>query len=257
MLMSNIAQPRLLALPTSSATASPSGAEMVRLKPKLREQLFLWGAEALSTVDLLAILLGTGSFRQSVRQLAFSLLENGDLNAPCLRDADALRATLGMGDAKAARVLAAIEIGRRAATARFDVDRPRLSSAVDVTHWLGPRLRLLDYEELWLLCLDARNGLKAELQIAKGGALGCALSPLDVLRPAVRNGATALILVHNHPSGDPTPSSDDLRMTRTLARACRFVGLTLLDHVVIARDGATSITDLLGGDLCGGQGSDK
>lgn len=122
-----------------------------------------------------------------------------------------------------------------------------MSSLDDVARWARPRLVELEHEELWLLCLDSRNGVKAELAVAKGGALGCSLTPSDILRPAVRSGASAVILVHNHPSGDPTPSPEDLHMTRTLAKACRIVGVTLVDHVVVARAGSSSIRELLDG----------
>lgn len=210
-------------------------------RPHLREDLFRFGPESLSTLDLLAILLGTGSRGQSARQLALLLLGEGGLCSSCFRDPAQLRARLGMGDAKAARVLAALELGVRAARQRCD--RSQLASIEDVARWAGPRLGQLEHEELWLLCLDAKNGLKAEVEVARGGALGCSLTPADVLRPAVRNGASAVVLVHNHPSGDPTPSRDDILMTRTLARACRIVGVPLLDHVVVARGGACSVIE--------------
>jgi DNA repair protein RadC len=199
----------------------------------------------MSTLDLLSIVLGTGSSARSVRQLALELLGERGLDAPCFRDPSELCAKHGMGEAKAARVLAAMELGVRASSNL--TDRQRVTSLDDVARWARPRLMSLEHEELWLLCLDARNGVKAELAVAKGGALGCSLTPSDILRPAVRNGASALILVHNHPSGDPTPSQEDLHMTRTLARACRVVGVTLLDHVVVARAGSSSIRELLDG----------
>lgn len=199
----------------------------------------------MSTLDLLSILLGTGSTARSVRELALELLGERGLDAPCFRDPVALRDKHGVGEAKAARILAALELGVRASV--HPPERPRVSSLDDVVRWARPRLVGLEHEELWLLCLDPRNGVKAEIAVARGGALGCSLTPADILRPAVRNGASAVILVHNHPSGDPTPSQEDLHMTRTLARACRIVGVTLLDHVVVARSGSSSIRELLDG----------
>jgi DNA repair protein RadC len=135
-------------------------------------------------------------------------------------------------------VLAALELGVRAT--RSATEPTSVASLADVERWASPRLCQLEHEELWLLCLDANNGLKAEVEVARGGALGCSLTPADVLRPAVRNGASAIVLVHNHPSGDPTPSRDDLTMTRALLRSCRVVGIPLLDHVVVSRRGARS-----------------
>jgi DNA repair protein RadC len=104
----------------------------------------------------------------------------------------------------------------------------------------------LEHEEVWLLSLDARNRLRATTRVAQGGSHGCALTPQDVLRPAVRNGAAAIILVHNHPSGDPTPSRDDLAMTERVAKAGELLGIPVLDHIVVARDGARSIGRVLG-----------
>jgi DNA repair protein RadC len=115
-----------------------------------------------------------------------------------------------------------------------------------VERWARPRLVALDHEEVWLLGLDGRNGLRSSRRIAQGGAHGCALTPRDVLAPALREGASAIVLVHNHPSGDPTPSPEDLAMTEAVARACQVVGIPLLDHVVVARSGAASIGDAIG-----------
>jgi DNA repair protein RadC len=214
-----------------------------RIRPSLREELFLRGPKSLSTIDLLAILLGTGTRQLGVRELSLQLLGERGLASTCFRDPAELRARFGVGDAKAARVLAALELGVRATR---DVDqREPIVSLSEVERWAAPRLSQLEHEELWLLCLDAKNGLKAEVEVARGGALGCSLTPADVLRPAVRNGASALVLVHNHPSGDPTPSRDDVAMTRTLARACRVVGIPLLDHVVVARGGARSTIETI------------
>lgn len=207
-------------------------------RPRLREDLFRYGPECLSTLDLLAIVLGTGTHKLGVRELSLTLLGERGLDSTCFRDPTELRARLGVGDAKAARVLAALELGARAA--REAVERTSIASVEDVERWALPRLARLEHEELWLLCLDVKNRLLAEVEVARGGALGCSLSPADVLRPAVRHGAAAIVIVHNHPSGDPTPSRDDMLMTRALGRACRVVGIPLLDHVVVARGGACS-----------------
>jgi DNA repair protein RadC len=121
---------------------------------------------------------------------------------------------------------------------------PVIGSFESVAAWARPRLAWLDHEEVWLLALDGRNGLKSAQRIAQGGLHGCALTPRDVLRPAVRDGASAFVLVHNHPSGDPAPSPEDVEMTRAVAIAADVVGVPLLDHVVIARGGAESLLDL-------------
>jgi DNA repair protein RadC len=105
-------------------------------------------------------------------------------------------------------------------------------------------LATLDHEEVWVLSLDGRNGIKGVRRVAQGGVHGCALTAREILRPALVAAATALVLVHNHPSGDPTPSEYDVHMTRAVAAAADVVGLSLLDHVVVARDGARSLAAL-------------
>ena len=120
--------------------------------------------------------------------------------------------------------------------------RPKLSPHVlacakAVGELYSDRLADLDYEVVLALAVDGRNQLRQELEVARGGAHGAALLPRDVLRPLIRAGASAAILVHNHPSGDPRPSVEDVHMTRELARAAAIVGIELLDHVVIGARG--------------------
>jgi DNA repair protein RadC len=189
-------------------------------------------------VQLLALLFGTGSRELGVEALALKLLEHAGSLASiptCARDALTVE---GIGPAKAARLLSAIELGRR-----ILAEEPRtfIRHDLDVLHWARGRLAELEHEEVWMLSLDARSRLKATSKLAQGGIHGCALTPKDVLRPAVRNAASAIVLVHNHPSGDPSPSSDDIEMTRVIAQACELVGVPLLDHVVVARGGCASI----------------
>ena len=94
-----------------------------------------------------------------------------------------------------------------------------------------------------MFSLDGQNGLKTARRIAQGGQHGCALSTRDVLGIALRDAASAIVLVHNHPSGDPRPSAEDLGMTRALSDACKVVGINLLDHVIVARGGASSLLE--------------
>jgi DNA repair protein RadC len=137
-------------------------------------------------------------------------------------------------------VAAAFELGRRVEIARNE--RPqRLTSPEDVATWARPRLATLAHEELWMLGVDGRGHLRAARCIAKGGLHGAAVRPADPLRAALRIDATAFVLVHNHPSGDPTPSREDERFTAQIAAAAKVVGLALLDHVVVARDGFSCV----------------
>ncbi len=142
-------------------------------------------------------------------------------------------------NACARRVAAAFELGRRAAC---DTAAPvSIANSADVALWASNRLSALDHEELWLLALDGRSRLRAVRCVAKGGLHGMGVRPADPLRLALRASASAFVLVHNHPSGDSTPSVEDIEFTRRVALAAAVVGMPLLDHVVVAREGFSSV----------------
>lgn len=203
------------------------------------------GFENLADQDLLALVLGTGSRGQSVVALAGALLESeGGLIGLARLTAPGLVCRRGIGTAKAVRMVAAFELGRRAQVRALAAAPLRLASYDQVVDWARPRLATLEHEEVWLLALDARNALKSARRIAQGGAHGCALTTRDVLAPALRDAASAIVLIHNHPSGDATPSQEDITMTRAIAAACEVVGVALVDHVVVARSGASSLFEL-------------
>ena len=210
----------------------------------LRERTLVGELECLSDTELLAVVLGTGSSGEPVTELAASLLDAaGGLEGLARLSPHGLSLRRGLGPAKAARITAALELGRRATVARLTLRPTVLSSLDDVARWARPRLGGLDHEEVWLLGLDGRNGLKSARRIARGGQHGCALGTRDVLGPALRDAVSGIVLVHNHPSGDPRPSVEDVSMTRELAHACRIVGVPLLDHVIVARGGAASLME--------------
>jgi len=207
-----------------------------------RERALHGGLEALTDHDLLALVLGTGCSGQPVALLAASLLESeGGLGGLVRLSPYELATRRGIGPAKALRMMAAFELGRRAQVHALGAVPVSLCGYAEVVEWARPRLAVLEHEEVWLLALDARNSLKSARRIAQGGAHGCALTTRDILAPALRDAANAIVLVHNHPSGDPTPSAEDVSMTRAVAAACEIVGVPLADHVVIARNGATSL----------------
>ncbi len=122
--------------------------------------------------------------------------------------------------------------------------RINLASSAEVARWGRIRLAELDHEQVWVLALDGRNGLRAAKRIAEGGLHGCSLDPRDVLRAVVREAASGFVLLHNHPSGDPTPSEEDIDLTNTVARAASVLGTPLVDHVIIAGGGHASLFDL-------------
>ncbi|MFO7181111.1 MAG: DNA repair protein RadC [Pseudomonadota bacterium] len=210
--------------------------------PDRRERALREGVETLPDVDLLALVLGTGASGEPAGLLAASLLESeGSLEAVARSSPHGLAERRGIGPAKAARLAAAFELGRRVHIGTLGNVRLSVRGHAEVVAWAHPRLAGLEHEEVWLLSLDGGNALKSARRIARGGAHASALTTRDVLSPALRDGASAIVLVHNHPSGDPRPSLEDIAMTRALAAACELVGLPLLDHVVVARGGSASL----------------
>jgi DNA repair protein RadC len=211
-----------------------------------RERTLQGRSAQLSEAELLAVLLGTGCSGQTALLTATSLLElAGSLRALRRLGPQLLAMQRGIGQAKAARILAAVELGRRWWS--LDCTEPlyhRLQSFDQVVNWARQHLRGLDHEELWSLALDGRNRLLQARCVSRGGQHGCAVSARDILRSALRDGASALVVVHNHPSGDPQPSDEDVAMTAALATACEAVGVPLLDHVIVAEHDAASLFEL-------------
>jgi DNA repair protein RadC len=208
----------------------------------LRERALSGDLGRLGDIELLALVLGTGSAGERVTELARDLLDaSGGLEGLVRAAPHGLAARRGLGPAKATRLVAALELGRRATLSGLAHRHPVLASFDEVVGWARPRLAGLDHEEVWLLSVDGRNGLKSARRVAQGGLHGCSLTTRDVLGPALRDAASAILLVHNHPSGDPRASTEDIGMTRALAAACDVVGLPLLDHVIVARGGASSL----------------
>ncbi len=205
-----------------------------------------WPGEA-----LVAAVLATGPFEGSraerTSELAAALLcDHGGYAGLARATIEELETYLATGPrlgrpprACARRIAACFELGRRAT---IDNATPRaIASSADVASWAGTRLTGLDHEELWLLALDGRSRVRAVRCVAKGGLHGMGVRPADPLRLALRAAASGFVLVHNHPSGDPTPSAEDIVFTRRVASAAVIVGMPLLDHVVVARDGFSSV----------------
>lgn len=207
-----------------------------------RERALQEGVESLHDADLLAIVLGTGTRGEPVGLVAAQLLEaEGGLDSVARSAPHGIAVRRGIGPAKAARVAAAFELGRRVQIGRLRTNPFSVKDHTEVVAWAHPRLSGLDHEEVWLLSLDSRNAVRSARRIARGGAHGCALTTRDVLAPALRDHASAIILIHNHPSGDPRPSPEDRAMTQAIRAACDIVGVPLLDHVVVARGGSSSL----------------
>jgi DNA repair protein RadC len=210
-----------------------------------RERAVAVGIDHLGDAELVALVLGTGRAGLPVGVLAALLLEeHGGVAGLARAGVGALAQRAGVGTAKGARLAAAVELGRRAILAAT-LDAPvRLPDRMAVEQWAAPGLATLDHEELWILALDGHHGLRAARRVASGGIHGMHVAARDPLRIALREGASAFVLVHNHPSGDPAPSPEDVAFTRVVERAAGVVGTPLLDHVVVARRRASSMLEL-------------
>jgi DNA repair protein RadC len=210
-----------------------------------RERALDDGVTALTDSDLLAIVLGTGLTGCPVTQLSYALIARfGGLDGMARLGPRAIAEHPGMGVVKALRVAAALEAGRRSMVISL---RPKkeITTSVAVAEWFTSRLGWKDQEELWSLSLDGRNGMRSARRIAQGGLHGIHLTARDVLKAGLQDAASAVILVHNHPSGDPMPSIEDVEMTHRVAAAGRAIGLPLIDHVIVSSTGRyASMLDL-------------
>lgn len=208
-----------------------------------RERLDSHGSEALSDAELLALLLRTGGRGSGVLAVAGRLLVlRGGLEGLARSSARELAEVPGVGPAKTATVLAALELGRRLAGRRL---RPgaALRGPEDVYRHYHPSLRHSHQERFFAVLLDGRHRVLRHEVVSLGTLTASLVHPREVFRPALRASAAALILVHNHPSGDPTPSAEDRDVTARLVRAGQILGVRVLDHVVVAERGYCSLRE--------------
>ncbi len=198
-----------------------------------RERLMQVGAGAVSTAELLAILLRTGSMGESALRLAERLLAEFQ-GLPGLSRATIaeIKQVHGIGNAKAVEIKAALELGRRL-LASAPEERPTVKSPDDAANLLMSEMMFLEQEHLRLILLDTRNGVLATPTIYKGSLNSSVVRLAELFRAAIRANAAAFIVAHNHPSGDPSPSPEDVRVTRQMVKAGELLDVKVLDHVII------------------------
>lgn len=200
-----------------------------------RERMLIHGAAALTDAELLALLIGSGPRGTSALEVGTRILSGleGSLHALGRCDPLRLRDMHGIGDATAVRICAAMEIGRRRMAQPSGLGE-RIARSRDIVSRFRPRLIDLDVEEFWALALSRANTAIADLLISRGGQSGTVVDPKVVFRKALSVRAAAVVLVHNHPSGNPKPSAADRTLTDRLCAAGKALDIPVLDHVIIA-----------------------
>jgi DNA repair protein RadC len=208
-----------------------------------RERLRLYGASALSNAELLAILLRVGSNGENVLSLAQRLLTRFDgLAGLGQASFSELCTEKAVKAAKAAQLLAAIELGKRIISAQPD-QRAVVRSPQDVYALLGADMALLQQEHLRVVLLNVRNQVLGVKEVYRGSVHTAVVRVAEVLRDAVRENCPNIVVVHNHPSGDPLPSADDVSITRQIYEAAKLLNIDLLDHVIIGRGRQVSLKE--------------
>ncbi len=201
-----------------------------------RERLKDLGAQALSTAELLAIVIGSGAGRRSAATIGQDILHShgGSLRRLAAQPVAALTALTGVGIARAVAVHASMELGRRLAAESRDEGAP-LRSPRDVYAVFAPRLEDLPVEEFHVAVLDSQHRLERDITVTRGLLNSSLVHPREVFREAIAERAASIVLVHNHPSGDPTPSGDDRQVTEQLVAAGRLLDIPVHDHVIVGR----------------------
>ncbi len=239
-----MAKPRPLPNAAAEAPLAPPKPDHLGHRERLRERLLNGGTDALPEYELLEFLLYSAQARRDTKPLAKALLQRfGNLASVLGADREALKGVRGMGDASVAAVLAV-----RAAAAHFlkgeVTKRDVISSWQALVDYCNAQMGFAETEAFHLLFLDRKNALIADERQQRGTVDHTPVYPREVVKRALELGASALIMVHNHPSGDPTPSKADIEMTRAVAKALAAVGIALHDHVVLGRGRHASFKSL-------------
>lgn len=208
-----------------------------------RERMERYGAQALQTSELLAIVFRSGVQGENVLDLSIRLLrEFGGLGGLLSADLPLLCAQHGLGLAKATQLKAALELGKRISVLAPE-QRPQIGGPSDVANLVSLEMAYLPQEQLRVLCLDTKNFVVHQQMVYQGTVNSSVVRAAEVFRPAVTRTCPSIVVVHNHPSGDPTPSPEDVRTTEQLRKAGEYLDIELLDHLVIGRGRFVSLKE--------------
>lgn len=210
-----------------------------------RDRAWRRGTQSLTDDELLAVVLGPNARKPAsvaAHELVRSVGNVAEISRATPRELSPL-----VGSSRAARIAAAFELGRRAVQLTFH--RDSVGRPEDIYRLAAPRMVGLAQEIFLVVGVDIRNGLLDIMEIARGTAIGVEVHPREVFRPLIRMNAAGGVLVHNHPSGDPTPSPEDVSLTRRMREIGHLLGIPIIDHVVVAQHGYRSIAEHLGTDF--------
>lgn len=197
-----------------------------------REKLLSYGAQFLSNEELLAIILRTGNKDLNVVELSYRIIHSvGGLNGLFKASAKELMEVKGVKEAKATQILAVCELYKRFKIS--ELVQAKISKPSDIADLVLDELRMLKQEVLILVTLDTKNKVISKKEIFKGGLNSSLIHPREIFKEAVKDSAASIIICHNHPSGDPTPSRDDINITTRLKECGKIMGIELLDHLII------------------------
>jgi DNA repair protein RadC len=212
------------------------------LSERPRERLLKLGSEALSAQEILALILGRGTKGESVMVISQKLVSRfGDLKAIANASVEELTQIKGIGPAKAAQIKAALELSRRLEADASEKPKPVLKSPGDVAAEVRSKLKGKKKEHFLVLCLDTRNRLIDSRLISIGSLDTSIVHPREVFKEAVSSCAASVIFAHNHPSGDPEPSKEDIELTKRLAAAGEIMGIDVLDHIIVCDKSHSSL----------------
>lgn len=215
------------------------------IEDRPREKMLLKGVTALSDAELLGILIGSGNKNETAVELAQRILHSVSNNLNTLGKLDIkhlIKNFNGIGEAKAITIAAALELGRRRKLSEI-VAQPQITSSNDVYQLLHPVLADLKHEEVWLLLLNKANRVIKKVQLSKGGITGTVIDVRMIMKEAIESLSSAIILCHNHPSGNTNPSREDDQITLKLKEAGEIMDIKLLDHLIICDDSYYSYLD--------------
>jgi DNA repair protein RadC len=209
-----------------------------------RERMMQYGAQALSNAELLAILIRTGTVQESAVHVGQRLLrQSGGLRSLSDMSLQQLTEIKGIGSTKALQIMAGIELGRRMARSTMD-ETVTIRSPKDVAALLMEEMRYLQKEHFVCLFLNTKNHVIGQETLSMGSLNASIVHPREVFRAAIKRSSASIVCAHNHPSGDPTPSQEDIQITERLIQAGEIVGIDVLDHIVIGDQKFVSLKEL-------------